>query len=153
MSCHQPTLDALRGAGFRLTPQRAMIAEALHHLGGHVTAEQVAEHVQRQYPYVDLSTVYRTLELLAELGLARAFDTGDGPMTFEVAEVPHHHLVCTECGQMEALATTEMVPLEQQLRQTYGFEANLQHLAIPGRCRACAARPSPSLRQSTEDES
>jgi Fur family ferric uptake transcriptional regulator len=62
MSCHQITLDQLRAAGCRMTPQRALVAEALHHLGGHVTAERVLAHIRPQHPYMDLSTVYRSLD-------------------------------------------------------------------------------------------
>lgn len=137
MSCHQTTLDALRDAGYRLTPQRVMIAESMHHLGGHVTAEAVLADVQRSHPYMDLSTVYRTLELYSQMGLVRAFTPASGPMEFEVAAEPHHHLVCTACGAEAALAAGELGDLVTHLRTEHGFEARLEHLAIPGLCRHC----------------
>jgi Fur family ferric uptake transcriptional regulator len=138
-------MDALRAAGFRPTPQRALVVEALHHLGGHVTAEAVQAEVQRSHPYMDLSTVYRTLELLTQLGLVRSFVSASGPNEFELTGEPHHHLVCTVCGSVEPLAAGELAGLESQLIATHGFEPRLAHLAIPGRCRSCrAAGAAPS---------
>ena len=137
MSCHQTTMAALRDAGYRMTPQRAMIAESMHHLGGHVTAEAVLADVQRSHPYVDLSTVYRTLELFSQMGLIRAFKPAIGPMEFEVAAELHHHLVCTRCGAESALAAGELEVLLAHLRAEHGFEARLEHLAIPGLCQHC----------------
>jgi Fe2+ or Zn2+ uptake regulation protein len=130
-------MAALRDAGYRMTPQRAMIAESMHHLGGHVTAEAVLADVQRSHPYVDLSTVYRTLELFGQMGLVRVFTPASGPMKFEVAAEPHHHLVCVGCGAESALAADELVDLLAHLRDQHGFEAQLEHLAIPGRCQHC----------------
>jgi Fur family ferric uptake transcriptional regulator len=137
MSCHQITMEQLRAAGCRMTPQRALVAEALHHLGGHVTADRVLAHVQMQHPYMDLSTVYRTLERFAELGLVRAFRGAGGPAQFELAEEPHHHLVCTRCGDVQALPVAALDDLMAQLDVDHGFRAEMHHLAIPGLCAAC----------------
>jgi Fe2+ or Zn2+ uptake regulation protein len=139
VSCHQITMDQLRAAGCRMTPQRALVAEALHHLGGHVTADRVLTHVQVQHPYMDLSTVYRTLERFTELGLVRAFRGAGGPTEFELAEEPHHHLVCTCCGGVEALPVTALDSLLAQLNSEHGFRAEVHHLAIRGVCASCLA--------------
>lgn len=137
MSCHEPTLIRLQAAGYRLTPQRTMIAEALHHLDGHVTAEEVLARVQRQHPYMDLSTVYRTLELLTRLDLVRSFTSGGGPTRYELAAEPHHHLVCLHCGLERPVGAEALQSLVRHLADRHAFEATFDHLAIPGRCADC----------------
>jgi Fur family ferric uptake transcriptional regulator len=139
MSCHRETVETLRAAGYRLTPQRVMILEAVHHLGGHVTAEQILAYVQQRHPYVDLSTVYRTLDLLTSLNVVRAFDLGGGPTQYELASEPHHHLVCRGCGSIQALADYHLRELGDHLLREHGFKADLDHLAITGLCEACLA--------------
>src|SRR5690606_25016798 len=92
--------DALRASGQRLTPQRMMVLSALADADGHMTAEAIFEFVRVQYPYANLSTVYRTLELLVALGLAAETDLGSGVREFElVGTERHHHLICQQCGE------------------------------------------------------
>ncbi|HBY96085.1 MAG TPA: transcriptional repressor [Chloroflexi bacterium] len=139
MSCHQQAAESLRLAGYRLTPQRMMILEAVYHLGGHVTAEQILAYVQRRHPYVDLSTVYRTIDLLTGLGVVQAFDVSGGASQYELAAEPHHHLVCRVCGSVEPLADYHLRELSAHLLKEHGFQADLDHLAITGLCAACRA--------------
>lgn len=130
-------LGRLRDGGYRLTPQRIMILEAIQCLGGHVTAEQILARVQQSYPYVDLSTIYRTLDLFVSLDVVKAFEVSGGPTQFELAAEPHHHLVCRRCGHITALADYHLHDLANHLIQEHDFRPELDHLAIPGVCRAC----------------
>lgn len=137
MSCHQSAVKALKEAGYRLTPQRITILEAVHHLGDHVTAEQILTYVERRYPIVDQSTVYRTLELLTELGIVQKLTVSGQPTEYEVEEEPHHHLICRECGSVTAVPAEHFDAVYTTLLQTYGFQADLDHLAITGHCASC----------------
>lgn len=137
MSCHKDALSSLKDAGYRLTPQRAMILEAIHHIGDHVTVEQILTYVQERYPVVDQSTVYRTLDLLGELGIVQTLNVSGQPTEYEVDQEPHHHLICRECGVVTAVPAGHFDHVYEAFLKMYGFEADLNHLAITGCCASC----------------
>ena len=129
----------LGGKGYRLTPQRLMILEQVEAAEGHVSAEEILQRICTQYPSLNISTVYRTLELLKELGLVTETDMGDGRGRFHAMDKGHHHhLVCSVCGQVTDLKEAELKPLGDLLASRYGFQADLRHLALFGRCKKCA---------------
>jgi Fur family ferric uptake transcriptional regulator len=134
MSCGQ----ALKSMGYRLTPQRMMVVEALHDADKHVSAEEIYAQVRARYPYANISTVYRTLELLKELGLVTEIALGDGCVRFHPAEKGHHHhLVCQKCGKIIDLPESALAPLEGALSDMYQFKADLKHMAVFGLCTDC----------------
>ncbi len=134
MSCH----EVLRKKGYRLTPQRVLVIEALHHADGHISAEEIYQELHNRYPYANISTVYRTLELLKKLNLVTETDFGEGRVRYHVAEKGHHHhLVCRSCGKIVDLKESALYSLRETLLRDYSFEADLRHLAIPGRCESC----------------
>ena len=131
---------ALRAAQFKLTPQRMLIINALRAIGGHATAAQVHEHVRRDYPHLDVSTVYRTLTTLVEGEFVNAFLAGTEERTFEWREGPaHHHLICQGCGWTAPVPPEALDTLMRGLQSGYRFTPDLNHLAIPGLCEGCAA--------------
>ncbi len=132
----------LRQAGQRPTPQRLMILAILAGSDGHVTAESIHAQVRRDYPHLNLSTVYRTLELFRDHGIVSETDLGGGVRQFELLDRPHHHLICLNCGHMQELDAEVLTPVQEYALRHYGFHARLDHLAIFGQCRACAAPPS-----------
>jgi Fur family ferric uptake transcriptional regulator len=124
--------------GYRLTPQRLMTIAAIEHSDGHISAEEIYAQVVSKYPHVNISTVYRTLELLKQLGLVTDTDFGEGRVRYHpVGKGHHHHLVCQECGATVDLDETVLTPLKDVLLREYGFSADLRHLAIFGRCGKC----------------
>ena len=134
MSCH----GILQEKGHRLTPQRMMVIEALHNADKHISAEEIYEHLHSRYPYTNISTVYRTLELLKKLDLVTETDFGEGRVRYHVAEKGHHHhLVCPGCGKIMDLEESILDPLKDALLSEYGFDADLRHLAISGVCSGC----------------
>jgi Fur family ferric uptake transcriptional regulator len=140
MTCEGDVAEQLRRAGHKVTPQRLLIIRVLRHSGGHVSAAQIAEQVRESYPFVDVSTVYRTLDVLKRLRLATSTDMGGGDVLFEWApEEPHHHLVCSGCGDVVEVGHGHFEALEQSLVDDFGFAADLHHFAIFGLCRACQA--------------
>jgi Fur family ferric uptake transcriptional regulator len=134
MSCHV----VLQEKGHRLTPQRMLVIEALHNADKHISAEEIYEQLHSRYPYANISTVYRTLELLKKLNLVTEADFGEGCVRYHVAEKGHHHhLVCRSCGKVIDMDESALHPLEDTLLQEYGFDADLRHLAISGECKGC----------------
>jgi len=131
---------ALREQGYRLTPQRLMVLDAVIAGEGHVTAETIHQAVAEEYPDVSVSTVYRTLETLRDLGLVTETDLGSGRVEYHFAEqAGHHHLVCRRCGDMAELPHEVFHPVEERLSRDYGFLAEMSHFAVFGVCARCAA--------------
>ena len=124
--------------GYRLTPQRIMILSAIENSDNHISAEEIYAQIVARYPNVNISTVYRTLELLKRLGLVTETDLGEGRVRYHPAEKGHHHhLVCRECGAITDLDESLLAPLKSALLREYKFNADLRHLAILGRCVKC----------------
>ncbi len=129
----------LAGRGLRLTPQRLMILNEIEASDSHISAEEIHRRIADRYPNVNISTVYRTLELLHRLGLVTETDLGEGRVRYHPADKGHHHhLVCEKCGAIIDLDDALLDPLKEDLRHRYGFAAELNHLAILGRCAQCS---------------
>ena len=131
-------VSKLSEKGYRLTPQRIMILSAIENSQDHISAEEIYAQVLTKYPHVNISTVYRTLELLKRLGLVTETDLGGGRVRYHPADKGHHHhLVCTECGAIIDLDESTLARLEDVLLHRYNFSAQLRHIAIFGRCANC----------------
>ena len=131
--------DKLSERGYRMTPQRMMVLSAIESSNDHISAEEIYIQVVAKYPHVNISTVYRTLELLKELGLVTETNFGEGRVRYHPADKGHHHhLVCQECGAIIDLDESVLSSLKSALLQEYKFSADLRHLAIFGRCVNCS---------------
>ncbi|MGH3320427.1 MAG: Fur family transcriptional regulator [Streptosporangiaceae bacterium] len=129
--------EELRARGYRVTPQRQLVLEAVTALQ-HATPEEVCEEVRRTARGVNISTVYRTLELLEDLGLVTHTHLGHGAPTYHIAaEADHVHLVCRECGEVAEVSPSVTAGLVGTLRDDYGFETDVRHLTVFGRCARC----------------
>jgi len=129
---------ALSKQGYRLTPQRLMILEAIEKSDDHISADEVYSQVVARYPNVNISTVYRTLDLLKQLALVTETDLGGGRFRYHPAHKGHHHhLVCRQCGAIIDLDESLLTSLEDALLREHGFAADLRHLAISGLCSRC----------------
>src|SRR4028119_2495657 len=122
--------DQLRARGYRLTPQRQLVLEAVGQLG-HATPEESATAVQRTASGVNISTVYRNLELLEELELLQHTHLGHGAPTYSLASDHEHvHLVCRACGSIEEAPRDLAMPIVQALADARGFQVDVGHLAV-----------------------
>jgi Fur family ferric uptake transcriptional regulator len=131
-------VSKLSEQGYRLTPQRMMILSAIESSDGHISAEEIYAQVAAKYPHVNISTVYRTLELLKHLGLVIETDLGDGRLRYHSMEKGHHHhLVCTKCGAVIDVDESTLARLKDVLLHRYNFSAELRHVAIFGICGNC----------------
>ncbi|MFC1961934.1 Fur family transcriptional regulator [Chloroflexota bacterium] len=129
--------------GYRLTPQRMMVLEAIEDSKNHISAEEIYATVVKRYPHVNISTVYRTMELLKRLGMVTETDLGGGRVRYHPAHKGHHHhLVCQECGGVIDLDESVLYPLKNTLREDYNFEPDMKHLAIFGICARCRKEKS-----------
>ncbi|MDA1189240.1 MAG: Fur family transcriptional regulator [Chloroflexi bacterium] len=139
MSCESETLETLRQMGQRPTPQRLMVIGALRHAGGHATAGELLDRVRPDYPSMDISTVYRTLSVFRDLGLVTETNMGGGDTYYEWSEgETHHHLVCRSCGGATEFEDRHMETLRAEIKDRYGFDAEMDHFAIFGTCSRCA---------------
>ncbi len=128
----------LHSLGYRLTPQRQFVLQAVEQLG-HATPDEILAAVQEQSSAVNASTVYRTLEVLEELGLVRHTHLSDRAPTYHsVTEHEHFHLVCRNCHRIVSVDPDVVAPLAQRLEAERGFVIDVGHLAIFGRCTTCA---------------
>lgn len=129
----------LRAGGYRLTPQRQLVLEAVAQLG-HATPDEILTAVRRTAHGVNISTVYRTLDLLESLGLVRHTHLGHGAPTYHAAaDDAHVHLVCRTCEAIEEVSPDVVGDLVERLAAQQGFVADVGHLAVFGLCRSCAA--------------
>ncbi len=137
-------IKELQERGMRVTPQRAIIFEAIEKLNGHITAEEIFQEVQHINPYISLATVYRTLELLQDMELVTPTNLGGSQTYFAMKDHgPHHHLVCQNCGSIEEFADVLLENLRDRLVQDYHFSAQINHMSIFGTCGHCANPDSP----------
>jgi Fur family ferric uptake transcriptional regulator len=125
--------------GMKHSRQRAVIVEAFFAMGGHVPVDAVVARVREQDPRVSVATVYRTMKLLVECGLASARHFGDGQTRYEPAMRRHHHdhLICTACGAIEEFESERIEELQDRVAKRHGFEVEHHRLEIYGRCSRC----------------
>src|SRR5947199_6358693 len=132
--------EALREQGYRLTPQRELVLEAVVALG-HATPEEIAAEVRRTARNVNISTVYRTLVLLEDLGLVTHAHLGHGAPTYHAAaDSDHLHLVCRECGGIAEVSPSVLETAVGRMAAEHGFTVDVGHFAIFGLCAAGAQK-------------
>lgn len=132
--------EILREHGYRITPQRQLVLEAVNTLG-HATPETLLAEVQKTAGGINLSTIYRTLEVLEQVGLVTHAHIGHGPPTYHsVDEEPHIHLVCDTCSSVSSIPADSAELFVQLLRDKTGFETDVAHVSVHGQCGECVKR-------------
>ena len=131
--------ERLRVQGLRWTPQRRTVVEVLAETDGHVTAADLVERCRVRDPATIPSTVYRTLDVLEELGLVRHGHGADGREEFHVLPAGEHgHLHCAACGATWEIDSARAAAVARALRRGDGFEVDIGHVTLVGRCATCA---------------
>jgi len=120
-----------------MTTQRQLVLEAVRQLE-HATPERICTYVQRTAPAVNITTVYRTLELLSDLGLVRHTHLGHGAPVYSTQGHEHVHLVCHRCGGVSEVPRHVLAGAADALRDECGFELDATHLALSGTCGHCS---------------
>ncbi len=137
-----------KGCGHRITVGREAILEVLTNTKGHLSAEEIYLKVHEKYPSIGLATVYRTLDLLANMCMLLKFDFGDGRARYEIIDDTdkkshHHHLVCTKCKRI--IDYTDFIDeevellkkIEKALSEKYKFDIKNHVLQFCGVCSDC----------------
>jgi Fur family transcriptional regulator, ferric uptake regulator len=133
--------DRLRGSGYRLTPQRELVLGAVEKLG-HATPEEILAEVRTSSAAINLSTIYRNLEVLEELGLVRHAHLSDRTATYHsTTEHEHFHLVCRKCQRVTSVDPEVASGLVERLRTEFAFAPDLGHLVVFGECVSCEESP------------
>jgi Fur family transcriptional regulator, ferric uptake regulator len=132
--------DRLHASGLRWTPQRRTLIDVLAATDGHVTGAELVERCREIDATTTPSTVYRTLDVLEDLGAVRHHHGPDGREEFHVLPGREHgHLHCRSCGRSWEVGAAEVAPMLDALRRRRGFEADISHMALVGRCADCVA--------------
>lgn len=133
--------ERLRRRGLRWTPQRRTVIEVLAGTDGHVTGAELVERCRARDSSTIPSTVYRTLDVLEELGLVRHGHDANGREEFHVLPAAEHgHLHCRECGATWEVGQERASAVAAALRGSDGFEVDIGHVTLVGRCADCVAR-------------
>lgn len=144
MACTEKFIAALRERGMRMTPQREMVLAALHDFTDHVSADEIFRRVQTRSTAMDISTVYRTLELLEGMHMLAVAQAADGQRRYALTGLhsDHVHLVCKCCGREIEANAEAFQTFAAAVRQQYGFALDLTHRSLEGMCRECAEAES-----------
>jgi Fur family ferric uptake transcriptional regulator len=138
MSGHVKLIEELKSHGIRVTPQRAIILDAIDRATGHFTAEDVYSAVQKVSTYINIATVYRTLELLKELEMISDADMGSSAVHYALrTHGPHHHAICRTCGRSFEFPHTLLESAINNLNEQFDFVADAHHVVIFGWCTQC----------------
>jgi Fur family transcriptional regulator, ferric uptake regulator len=130
--------EDLRAQGYRLTPQRELVLDAVRQLD-HASPEEVLTRVRQSAKGVNISTVYRTLELLEKLGLVSHTHLGHGAPAYHATSEPDHvHLVCRQCQRVTEVEPSIVAGLVEDVAARFGFRTDVRHLTVFGTCRSCS---------------
>lgn len=134
-------MKLMQAKGLRVTEQRLLILDAVCAGAGHTTFGEILLRVKESEPTIDQSTVYRTLDLLCKLGVVAANNAPSGGMVYEiVGQKPHHHLLCSLCGQEYDVPHEQVQPFFEHLQTQYDFVITQKHLILEGVCEVCRKR-------------
>jgi len=135
----------LRQQGYKLTPQRRAVLNAIALNSDHLTPAEIYDRVRREHPGIGLVTVYRTLDILASLGLICEVHSGGNCRSYLMRrpQEHHHHLICSDCGTVADFTDCDLSELEQRLSQETGFEIAGHLLELSGRCHSCQSDSLP----------
>jgi len=130
-------LELLRQRGHRMTAQRRAIVVEIMASRGHIAPADLVERVRSQVPGVNASTIYRTLELLEEVGILTHAHGERGPEYHHAHAHDHVHLICSSCGARRSVAAGELNQAAQEFRSATGFHPDFTHFAVFGTCEEC----------------
>ena len=138
MSGHDTAVGRLRSQGYRMTPQRLSVLDIIAAHPGHVGVDEVWSLTRERHPFVDLATVYRTLQTLKRAGVVTEVKISH-KLHFELTDQhnPHHHMVCSSCDAVYALNPDYLAGLGKRLEEEFGFVPALENFTIEGTCETC----------------
>lgn len=135
----EAAVEALREHGLRVSAARRLVLEALYGAEGPLSAERIAQGLEGRLPRSDLTSVYRNLETLEEVGLVRHVHLGHGPGLYALAAPEHEYLVCESCHAVRSVAREELDEVRAHVREQFGYEARFTHFPLVGLCPDCVS--------------
>ena len=137
-------LTSLRRHSYKLTPQRRAVIRAITSSHDHLTPAAICDKVRQEHPGIGLVTIYRTLDLLADLGLICEVHSGGNCRSYLMRrpQEHHHHLICSECGTVADFTDCDLSELAHRLSRETGFEIEEHLLEFSGRCQNCQTKAS-----------
>jgi Fur family ferric uptake transcriptional regulator len=135
--------ETLESDGYRQSAPRSAVVETLATLGCSVTAKEIADRLHQRGEDVGVASIYRTLELLERLRLARRVDAGEGTARYEPVDpagAHHHHLVCDRCGEVAAFEDVELERAIARLADRVSYSVDAHDVTLRGECPACLRR-------------
>ena len=132
-------IDTMRAKGFRITPQRVAIVEYVMNNDSHPSAEDIYKVIQKKYPMVSLATVYKTLELLAEIGVVRELSFADGAR-YDANIGKHVNVVCLHCGRIEDIEEESLADLESRIARRSKYQIRSGRFELYGYCSECKSK-------------
>ena len=130
-------IEKLRARGYRVTPQRLIVLDAICEIAGHASLSQITERVAYLDPSIDKSTIYRALDVLCQVGLATQTAIEPQGKVYSIAGGQHHHLSCQSCGAVLTISDEEFEAFQREIMQKHGFKIQSEHLAFKGLCGEC----------------
>ena len=130
-------LDELRGAGYKITPARVAVLEVIQQEGEHLHPAEILAKAKLRYPALGRATVYRTLELLTQLGIVRPIYVGEAGPTYIRSSGGHHHLVCSRCGMVQDFDHCSSDEIARELSEEFDFQISSHLLEFYGLCARC----------------
>ena len=129
----------LRQRGYKLTPQRRAVLDTIAHSQTHLTPAEIYKTVRQEHPGIGLVTIYRTLEILANLSVICEVNTEGSSRSYLIRRTSghHHHLICSGCNTVVDFSTCDLRELEERLSRETGFEVEGHLLELFGRCQKC----------------
>lgn len=145
MSCEEALFRGLRERGMRVTPQREIVLSVLHEIEDHATVDEIHRRVLGRSSAINISTVYRTMEMLEKMDMLAIVEGADGLRRYALRHIhaPHGHLLCSQCGALLDADPATVASLASALRASNGFELAESHLTLNGLCAACACSEHP----------
>ncbi len=130
----------LRDRGFKVTPQRLAIYNVLSHTTAHPSAEKIFNELQPVYPTMSLATVYKTIEILREIGLVQVLNVGEDSFRYDARVIPHSHIRCTKCGRVDDLEDIDAEAFIKAAAERTPYEITGQQFYFYGVCPACRSK-------------
>jgi Fur family ferric uptake transcriptional regulator len=142
-----PLLSALERAGYRLTEPRRVVVGLIADRGGHFTAADLVEDARSRDVEIGRATIFRTLEVLADLRAVERLDLPTGEHAYvECEPIHHHHIVCSRCGRATEIDDTGLRSVVREVARRTGFRVDDHRLELFGLCPACQAASTPAAR-------
>jgi Fe2+ or Zn2+ uptake regulation protein len=145
MNDRRTVFKTLRDLGIRLTPQRILILDILRKGNTHMGVEEVYSKARTAFPYIDIATVYRTLNLMKKIDVVTEVAIGER-LHFELThpDRKHNHMVCTCCGKAFNLPPEYLERFGEQIHRDFSFEPDVRNFTIKGKCSLCAEKSEKS---------